>query len=637
MFDQRTEDILESITDEFFAVDREWRYTYINERALDRVRTLKGEELAREDLLGRIAWEMVPEVVGTVFYEKYQEAVREQKTVDFEAYSPLSDRWIEAHAYPSEEGLSVYCQDVTERKRAEEKLRESSRRVEEILESVTDAFYAMDAGWRFTYLNDRAVRFASQLAGEGFTREGLLGRTLWETLPAVVGTPLEDHYRRAVRERRTTAFEYPYPGGGPVLEVHAYPSGRGLSVYFRDVTERKRAEEEVRTRARQQAVVAELGLWALANDDLMSLMDEAVGCVARTLGVEHAKIVEVLPGGEELLLRAGVGWGEGLVGRAREDAGHGSQAGFTLLSDEPVVSDDVRAEERFRPPPLLVEHGVVGSMTVVIPGHLVPYGVLGAHAGERRVFSEDDVNFLQAVANVLAAAIERERSEEAIRELRAAERSRVGRDLHDGPLQDLAYGLAEVHVAGLDLRNDEPASAAAAFGRASSALRRVAAGLRAAVNDLRLGGERSRSLPALVESLVERDRSMDAEHTISLEVQEGFPSGLVGDTGVEVLRVVGEALTNVRRHSGARNVRVSLGLDGDFLVAEVADDGRGFGPGTAPGIGRGSMRERAEALGGALEIESAPGEGTRVRLRVPAGDASRDIPRGETGNRGEGR
>src|SRR5829696_4620187 len=73
---RRIEDILESITDESFAVDREWRYTYINERALDRVRTLKGEELTREDLLGRIAWEAVPEVVGTVFYEKYQEAVR---------------------------------------------------------------------------------------------------------------------------------------------------------------------------------------------------------------------------------------------------------------------------------------------------------------------------------------------------------------------------------------------------------------------------------------------------------------------------------------------------------------------------------------------------------------------------------
>ena len=399
----------------------------------------------------------------------------------------------------------------------------------------------------------------------------------------------------------------------------------------------KRAEVESGALARQQAAVAELGLKALANDDLRGLVHEAVVCVARTLGVEYAKVVEVLPGGEELLLRAGVGWGEGLVGRAREDAGRGSQAGYTLLSDEPVVSDDVGAEERFRPPPLLVEHGVVGSMTVVIPGHGGPYGVLVAQAGELRVFTADDVNFLQAVANVLAAAIERKRTEETLGEIRGAERARIARDLHDGPLQDLAYGLAEVHVAGIDLRDDDPASAAAAIGRASLALRRVSEGLRAAVNDLRLGGELNRSLPSLVESLVERVRSMDPGCDVRLEVQEGFPTGPAGDAGAEVLRVVGEALTNARRHSGARNVRVSLGLDGDFLVAEVADDGRGFGPGTVPGVGRGGMRERAEALGGGLEVVSAPGEGTRVRLRVPASDALRDSPRGETGNRGEGR
>ena len=130
---------------------------------------------------------------------------------------------------------------------------------------------------------------------------------------------------------------------------------------------------------------------------------------------------------------------------------------------------------------------------------------------------------------------------------------------------------------------------------------------------------------------------MDSGCDVRLEVQEGFTTGPAGDAGAEVLRVVGEALTNARRHSGARNVRVSLGLDGDFLVAEVADDGRGFGPGTVPGVGRGGMRERSEALGGGLEVVSAPGEGTRVRLRVPASDALRDSPRGETGNRGEGR
>jgi signal transduction histidine kinase len=296
----------------------------------------------------------------------------------------------------------------------------------------------------------------------------------------------------------------------------------------------------------------------------------------------------------------------------------------------------VRAEARFRPSPLLVEHAVVSSVTVVIPGHLGPYGVLGAHTSKRRVFSEDDVNFLQAVANVLAAAIERERSEEAVGEIREAERARVARDLHDGALQDLAYGLAEVHVAEMYLGNDDPGSGAAALGRASSALRRVSEGLRATVNDLRLGGERDHSLPRLVESLVERMRRMDPDRDIRLEVQEGFPSGLAGDAGAEVLRVVGEALTNVRRHSGARNVRVSLGLEGEYLVAEVSDDGRGFGPETAPGVGRGSMRERAEALGGILEVESGPGEGARVLLRVPVGDAWRDALRGETGTHGEG-
>jgi hypothetical protein len=95
-----------------------------------------------------------------------------------------------------------------------------------------------------------------------------------------------------------------------------------LSFYWRDITERKKSEKEIETRARQQAAVAELGHKALAGDDLQSLMDEVVASVARTLGVEYAKIVELLPDDNELLLRSGVGFQEGLVGRAREGAGH---------------------------------------------------------------------------------------------------------------------------------------------------------------------------------------------------------------------------------------------------------------------------------------------------------------------------
>ena len=86
---------------------------------------------------------------------------------------------------------------------------------------------------------------------------------------------------------------------------------------------------------------------------------------------------------------------------------------------------------------------------------------------------------------------------------------------------------------------------------------------------------------------------------------------------MELLRIVQKAMTNARRHSGARRVGVTLWAEGNDLVAEVSDDGRGFETETAPGIGLRSMRERAAALGGKLEVQSEPGEGTRVRLWAP--------------------
>jgi signal transduction histidine kinase len=98
---------------------------------------------------------------------------------------------------------------------------------------------------------------------------------------------------------------------------------------------------------------------------------------------------------------------------------------------------------------------------------------------------------------------------------------------------------------------------------------------------------------------------------------EGFPSVPLGETGIQVLRIIQEALTNARRHSGAKSVLVTLKLEEGDLVAEVADDGRGVEPGTPSGVGLNSMRERATAIGGKLQIDSQVGRGTRVYLRAP--------------------
>jgi signal transduction histidine kinase len=92
----------------------------------------------------------------------------------------------------------------------------------------------------------------------------------------------------------------------------------------------------------------------------------------------------------------------------------------------------------------------------------------------------------------------------------------------------------------------------------------------------------------------------------------------MGETGTQMLRIIQEALTNARRHSGASSVLVSLRSEGRDLIVEISDDGQGFGPTTPSGVGLSSMRERTAVLDGELEIESEIEHGTRVRLRVPS-------------------
>ncbi len=179
--------------------------------------------------------------------------------------------------------------------------------------------------------------------------------------------------------------------------------------------ERKRAESALSGRNRQQKGVAHLGQRALAGVGLARLMDEAVSLVTTTLNVEYGQVLELLPDTKTLLLVAGVGWKDGQVGRTLLPAGKESQAGYTLVSNHSVVVDDLSKETRFSGPPLLHEHGVISGMSVLIEGKDKPFGVLSAHSRQHRSFTHDDVHFVQGIANVLAAVIERERTEEALR------------------------------------------------------------------------------------------------------------------------------------------------------------------------------------------------------------------------------
>ncbi|MBZ0294083.1 MAG: GAF domain-containing protein [Anaerolineae bacterium] len=166
------------------------------------------------------------------------------------------------------------------------------------------------------------------------------------------------------------------------------------------------ARELLQNRVKLQSVIAELGQEALISFDLPSLMHRSTLLLTQTLDVEYAKVLELIPNENSLLLRDGVGWKEGYVGRAKVSAGLESQAGYTLISHHPVVVEDLSTETRFSGPALLTDHGVVSGMSVIIEGYKQPWGILGVHSTQQRVFTPDDVYFVQSVANIIGATLE---------------------------------------------------------------------------------------------------------------------------------------------------------------------------------------------------------------------------------------
>ena len=181
---------------------------------------------------------------------------------------------------------------------------------------------------------------------------------------------------------------------------------RYLTGVCQDVTERVNNERKLERRLAQQKAVVRFGASALAQNDLQSVLDEAVATAADVLDVPLTKILQFSDTAEELNLRAGVGWQKGLVGSAAVGIDSDSQAGFTLLANEPVVVSDLTLERRFNGPALLRDHGVRSGISVTIPGTgSRPFGVFGVHAREVRTFDEADAEFLQSLAHIVAGAV----------------------------------------------------------------------------------------------------------------------------------------------------------------------------------------------------------------------------------------
>ena len=395
------EDVFTRIGEAFFAIDEDARITHVNDHAAELVGLSPGV------LLEASAWEVLPEINEEHPRALIERALATESSVEFEFHSDILDNWLEIRAYPSESGLSVYVRDVTGRKEREREL----ELYETIVDTVEDGIYVLDEDLRFVEVNDAYVEMT------GYGREELLGST-----PSLVVS--DETAAEAAAQRSALAENHDssatleadvHRADGTTLRVESQlttisgedGTTRHVGV-ARDVSERVAREQELRGRVRQQQVVADIGRRALQDSDLDALFAEATAVVAETLDTDYCKVLDLDADAEELLLRQGVGWDDGIVGEASvsavEDA---SQAAVTLTSEHPVIVEDLAADNRIDGPELLTNHDVRSGISTIIGPADDPWGILGTHDTDRREFSEHDAAFVQSVANVLAAAIER--------------------------------------------------------------------------------------------------------------------------------------------------------------------------------------------------------------------------------------
>src|SRR6478736_9610513 len=192
----------------------------------------------------------------------------------------------------------------------------------------------------------------------------------------------------------------------PVIE----PSSGGATTV--DITTRA-----LHLRIRQQEILAELGVQALQGKPFFDLLNQTARLTAEGMEAEFCKVLEYIPTENRFLVRAGVGWHEGIVGKASVGADLESPAGFALHTGKPVISNHLENEQRFRTPELLLKHGIRRAMNVILQGDGSPYGVLEVDSRSEGEFSERDIAFLQGAANILGMAIEQQQYQ---RKLQAA-------------------------------------------------------------------------------------------------------------------------------------------------------------------------------------------------------------------------
>ncbi len=373
---------------------------------------------------------------------------------------------------------------------------------------------------------------------------------------------------------------------------------------------------DLERRIRQQEILAELGVIALQGASFDQLLGDTVRLTAEGMEAEFCKVLEHIPAEKCFLVRAGVGWGPGIVGVATVGDDLASPAGFALHTSQPVISNHLENEERFQTPELLVRHGIRRAMNVILQGEGRPFGVLEVDSRSEDEFSRHDIAFLQGSANLVGMAIERERHERNLKTALERQRVLLGEITHrvKNSLAIVASMLKlqanEVNDPALISYLEEAASRVAAVAKAHERIHR-----RNGADRLDLG-------------TYLRDVCQDLNEATPLcHIEVAAESGIdvTTDRAVLIALMTNELITNAAKYayqdsqSGTIWVRVARGV-ADTIEVSVRDEGQGlpedFDLRSAPGLGMRILGALSQQLNATIEVRHLT-PGTELIVTAP--------------------
>jgi PAS domain S-box-containing protein len=497
-------------------------------------------------------------------------------------------------------GYAKILRDASDRKHEQE-------RAVQILESITNAFFALDQNWRFTYINKQAEPLLRR------SREELLGKSVWDEFPEAVGSTFYTAYHHAVAEQVTVNFEEYYAPLDAWFSVKAYPGRDGLSIYFENINDRKRAEERQRQRERRAAFGAEVGAALSRNDGLEVSLQTCVEAMVRHLDAAFARVWTLNAETNMLELRASAGLYTHLDGaHSRLPVGQ-YKIGRIAADRQPHLTNAVIGDPQIGDQEWAAREGMAAfaGYPLLVAGQVV--GVMAMFA--RQTIQEDTFNALALAADALAQTIQRKHVETQIQTLN--ERlQRLVTETHHRVKNNLQVMSAMIDLHTYSGEEMVPISE----------LQRISAQIRAlsSLHDILTQATKQEGvvegLPVrpMLERLLPLLQSAAGPHEIHYEVEDGLLS-VKRATALSLL--VNELVSNALKH-GTGRVMVRFTTSGETARLIVENDGPGFpadfDPVTAANTGLDLIDAFARHdLRGSVRYTNNPDGGARVIVEFP--------------------